>query len=290
MSFQSKLFKYESKLNNLQKGGSDLTNAISENNLEEVRRLLTETPALINNDIVFFANSVEMLQLLIEFGCKIDIRDSSGDPLLIYLARRNRHELVLFLVNYGADISMVDNGYNNILDYYLFLSSTNNTYSYDDSPWGMANRVYDPTITTVYKLLLNKGGTFNRNSLIRFKPHSRSFVPPEYDINELNLIKKNNMVLPALVTHPEAFNINYVRFGRPTVKWYQYLKEAYNITEAEILAMATKMALERRMPAALSQRRYLKEESIRIADDAAAASAPPSPPSAPPNAGAGTGP
>ena len=47
MSFQNKLFKYESKLNNLQKGGSDLSDAISANNLDEVRRLLT-----INRDRV----------------------------------------------------------------------------------------------------------------------------------------------------------------------------------------------------------------------------------------------
>jgi len=289
MSFQNKLFKYESKLNNLQKGGSPLIDAILANNLDEVRRLLTINPVRVNevirgtkgNTYIFFARSVEMLKLLIEFGSNIDVYNTI--PLLIHFASMDLHELVIFLVNYGADLVSKDFS---VLDTYIYLTSNNgNSLSYYPI---IKYKVYNPIIPTVYKLLLNKGAIFNTGSLRYFRPHT--VTSHEYDINELNLRMKNDLVLPALATLPEAFNIDYVRVGHPTVKWYQYLKEAYNITEDEILAMATKMALERRMPAALSQRRYLKEESIRIADDTAAASAPPSPPSAPPNAGAGTGP
>ena len=304
MSFQNKLFKYESKLNNLQKWGLPLIYAIRANNLEEVRKLLTINPAIINErwidylgqTPIFFATSVEMLRLLIEFGADINIINKTGYTLLMSLSANDMHELVLFLVNYGADISITikrEYGINiNIFDYYIHMSKHNLPYTYF-----RGTRVrnyyakYDPIITTIYKLLLNKGAKFN--NIIDFDDfnliptHDPTNITEVADINKLNLLKKNNMVLPALVAQPEAFNIDYVRVGHPTVKYYQYLKEAYNITEAEILAMATEMALERRMPAALSRRRYLEEESRRFAHATAAASAPPSSPSAPANAGAG---
>jgi len=289
MSFQNKLFKYESKLNNLQKGGSPLIDAIRANNLEEVRKLLTINPAKINErwidyfgqTPIFFATSVEMLRLLIEFGADINIISKSGETLLMSLSANKMHELVLFLVNYGADISIIIKRpliNLTIFDYYIYISKHNLPYTYFSGTRARDYYAeYDPIITTIYKLLLNKGAKFdNIIDFDDFNPiptHDPTNLTEVADINKLNLLKKNNMVLPALATLPEAFNIDYVRVGHPTVKYYQYLKEAYNITEAEILAMATEMALERRMPAALSQRRYLKEESKIFAD-----------------AGAGTGP
>jgi hypothetical protein len=239
-----------------------------------------------------------MLRLLIEFGADINIINEMNATLLMSLSKFRMHELVLFLVNYGADISIIVNsgrGKNiTIFDVYIHMSKRNLPYSYfEGTRVEFYSGRYDPIITTIYKLLLNKGAKFNFDDFDDFddfKPiptHDPTNLTEVVDINELNLLKKNNMVLPALATRPEAFNIDYVRVGHPTVKYSQYLKEAYNITEAEIFAMATKMALERRMLAALLRSRYLKEESIRIADDTAAASAPPSPPSAPANAGAG---
>jgi hypothetical protein len=304
MSFQNKLFKYESKLNNLQKGGGDdLSDAIENNNLDEVRRLLAINPDRVSIVVpnsrgmtpIFFAKSVEMLQLLINTKPDINIIDTqivsdSGFPRgrtpLFYFSLKSYYKLVLFLLNNGADFN---------------INVGNNFYLFDAMHTIMEYENYnEPDVLAIYKFLLNKDILFRPDIVNSYLPIPDTSYSDNVPLRlRLNTLKKNNMVLPFLATHPEAFNVDYVRYGHPTVKYSEYIREAYNITFDELRLAAAEIARERRIGL---ESTFLRAMMVRHA----AASAPPtesasaaptaaalpteSASAAPANAGTGTGP
>ena len=225
-----------------------IIDAIDEDDIDKVKRLLEETPELINHVVPFYdgktpihlAKSIAMLQVLINLGANINAQQSNGDTALIKFNDNNLHELVLFLINIGADINIVNNRGKSILDYYIIKIY----YKLD------MIRENDPILNTIYKLLLNKGAKFKEIHFRFFNPiiiYNWMDLAQRQDVDRLNLVKKNNMILQSLVAHPESFNIDYARPGHPTVKYPEYLRETYNITFDELRSTAGEMARERRM-------------------------------------------
>ena len=214
-----------------------IKDAIITDDIDEVKRLLAETPELINQVVPFsggqtpihYSRSISMLQVLIDFGADINAQMFNGCTALISFTYNNLHELGLFLINYGMDV----NSKYRYLMHIAYIST---------------HREIDPILNTIYKLLLNKGTKFEEILFIYFNPMIIYDWMDLAKYNRLNLVKKNYMILQSLVAQPESFNIDYTRPGHPTVKYSEYLREVYNITFDELRSAAGEMARERRMP------------------------------------------
>jgi ankyrin repeat protein len=224
-----------------------IKDAIIADDIDKVKRLLEETPELINQVVPFydgktpihFAKSIEMLQVLIDMGADINTQTYRCDTPLMsfnYFGYRNFSELILFLINYGADVNIINNEGRSILDFYI----TKIQYISNEG-------LNDPTTNTIYKLLLNKSDKFFDTRIYEFYRHSHNYLHI-VDIQRSNLLKKNNVILPFLVTHPEAFDKMYARPDHPTERYSEYLRRIWNITFDELRSAAGEMARERRMP------------------------------------------
>jgi len=304
MSFQYKLFKYESKLNNLQKGGSPLFDAFNLYRYDEVKKLINDG-ADINEKYYGIGDTfLQHVVKKLEFWKDAD-RKSPNNPRItanitnlieiIYLLIDKKVSLdgILFkikdisiakiFVENRADVNMVDASGNNPIDYHISFDMINlfikhgahlNT-AFDKSLTNFFNNIRTPESPIVLyyfdkcKLLIKNNyiSDIITTNKITLYLHFKHRAAGHYNAH----IKE--LLILIFAKFPEKFNIR-MRITREgeLVNYSQYLREAYNITEAEILAMASKMALERRMPAIILQRRYLKAASA---------------PSAPANAGAG---
>jgi hypothetical protein len=228
-----------------------IRDAIMADDIDKVKRLFEETPELINQVVPFydgktpihFAKSIEMLQVLIDMGADINTQMSNGNTPLIsfdHFGWSNLSELVLFLINYGADVNIINNEGSSILHSYIM------KIQYESN-----EGLNDPTTNTIYKLLLDKSDKFFDTRIYEFyrRSHRRSQNYPHLvDIQRSNLLMKNNVILPFLVTHPEAFDKMYARPDHPTERYSEYLRSRWNITFDELRSAAGEMARERRMP------------------------------------------
>jgi len=215
-----------------------LINAICVNDINEVKRLLTETPILVNQVIlngygydltpIHYTKSIEMLKVLIDMGADINTQTRFGDTLLIRLSYGSFSEFILFLINYGADVNIVNNEGTSILHNIIMKIQYLSTKG-----------VNDPTTNTIYKLLLDKSDKFCDTRNYKFDDLGYG--------NYADLLMKNNVILPFLVTHPEAFNKMFTRPYYPTERRYsEYLRSMWNITFDELRSAAGEMARERR--------------------------------------------
>ena len=241
MSFQNKLFKYESKLNNLQKGGSDLSDAISRNNLDYVRAYFSPPNNNNVNDVVpdniygetpiFFADSVEMIQLLIEKGANINAANSYGGTVIG--SKFNNEYLILYLIKNGADpvIRIGPEGPLYLMNHYI-----RKTISRPDN---LTLVGYE-----IFSLLLKD---------LKIDVHNvEDFVPSNH--GRLNKSVKDHIIIPLITCHPEIFDFDFTD-EHGTMKFSKYLMRIWNITPADILSYVDSSAQDRRAHAERSFQR-----------------------------------
>jgi len=291
MSFQNKLFKYESKLNNLQKGGSPLIDAIRANNLEEVRKLLTETPALINQNFVapngrynfpiFNAwKSIEMIKLLMEFKADINIKDERGNTML-YNEIRALDRLVRDVRT--AVLTLESRIYNREYSNPEELNSLRENVDY--------SRMLLRNAIDVVEFLIKNGAEYNITEGNRENTDNLIFG---YFTDEI----KAGVILPLLATQLEKFNFKYRRYSSLLFtsaidqSFLEYIIDYYRIRPEEIMEVAGKMGADRRVHAlsallAARKRRADASAAATAASSPSAASAAAAVSAPPANAGAG---
>ena len=261
MSFQNKLFKYESKLNNIQKGGSDLSDAIRANNLDEVRRLLSINPARVNEvkpdtggmTNIFFARSVEMLKLLMEFKIDINIKDVKGNTVLNHKIR-GLHDDVKVIASKTDFIYRLEYHPDEADDLNEDLDSSKDLLRYNIS---------------IVEFLIKNNAEYNIIQGDRENAENLLFRSCRDEI-------KAGVILPLLATQLEKFNISYIINGR-NINILENIMQFYSIRPEEIAAVAGKMGADRRVHPLSA---LLAARDRRAAASAAAYASAPPPPSA----------
>jgi len=275
MSFQNKLFKYESKLNNLQKGGSPLFEAFDKYRYDEVKELINNGADI--NERAFFGLGDTFLQHVVkklEFWKDAD-RKSPNNPSItanitnlieiIYLLINKKVSLdgILFkikdvsiakiFVENGADVNAVDASGNNPIDYHISFDMINlfikhgahlNT-AFDKSLINFFNNIRTPESPIVLyyfdkcKLLIKNNyiSDIITTSKITLYLHFKHRADGHYNAQ----IKE--LLILIFAKFPEKFNIR-MRITREgeLVNYKQYLIDSYHILEPEIAAVRNELA------------------------------------------------
>ncbi len=104
---------------------SGLHAAVSSDDLEEVKNLITQGANINQNDEnysnitpIFLAvenGNAEIAETLLNFGAKINVRDTNRQTPLMRLDEDASPELVNLLIRHGAKVNLIDNDKNNAL-------------------------------------------------------------------------------------------------------------------------------------------------------------------------------
>jgi hypothetical protein len=274
MSFQNKLSKYESKLNNLQKGGSPLFEAFDLYRYDEVKKLINDG-ADVNEK--YFGIGDTFLQHVVkklEFWKDADRRSPNHPHItanitnlieIIYLLIDKKVNLdgILFkikdisiakiFVENRADVNMVDAYGNNPIDYHISFDMINlfikhgahlNT-AFDKSLTKFFNNIRTPESPIVLyyfdkcKLLIKNNyiSDIITTNKITLYLHFKHRADGHYNAH----IKE--LLILIFAKFPEKFNfrMRITRDGE-LVNYKQYLTDSYHILDSEIEVVRNELA------------------------------------------------